>query len=133
MTVLNRATTTEAAALTAQITHLERRILDRRQLIRRHATSYGHVLWNSLTSPVMLLSAVGLGFLVGLLTRRQASTVHNGVDASRRPRKLVDRILKLIGFMRTFLPTVRFAVMWLFPQSDASRHHAARPPRPAPR
>ena len=133
MMVLNRATMTGGVTLTAQITHLEVRILDRRQLIRRHAASYRHVLWNSLTSPVTLLSAGGLGFLVGLLTRRQASAVRKGVDASQQPRKLVDSILKLIGVVRTFLSTVRFAFMWLFPRPDASSNDAARPPRPAPR
>jgi hypothetical protein len=119
MTVFNRATATEAAPLKAQITHLEKRILDRRQLIRLHATSYGHAAWNGLTSPVMLLSACGLGFLVGILTRHQPSAVHNGDGARPRARRPVDSILRLIGFMRTLLPTVRLAASWLFPPSDA--------------
>jgi signal transduction histidine kinase len=118
---LRPLTTSETVALTAQITHLEKRILDRRQSIRRHAASYGHALRNSLTSPVMLLSASGLGFLVGILTRRQSSEVNNSARTSLRVRKLFESILSVIGFSRALLPMLRLAVSWLFPQSGGNR------------
>jgi hypothetical protein len=80
--------------LTAQITHIEQRILDCQQLIGRYATSCGHDMWNSPTSSPMLLSAGNLGFLVRILARRQSSALHERVDAGTRARRLFDSVLR---------------------------------------
>jgi hypothetical protein len=119
MMVAIRATT-GPVGLTGQITHLEKRILDRQLLIRHYATACTQDLWNSLTSPSMLLSAGGMGFVVGMLSRRKSSAPHDGLNAEPRAGKRFDDVLKAIALMRTLLPTLRFAAKWLFPQSEAS-------------
>ena len=129
----NRGTTSEPVPLTAQITHVEKRILDRQRLIKRYATSCGHDLWNSLTSPPMLLSAVGMGFLVGILTRRQSPALPNRVAAGPRARRLLDSVLKSIALIRTLFPTLRWTALWPFPQADVSSCYAESQPRPTPR
>ena len=58
----------EPARLTAQIAHVERRILDRHQRIRRHVTSCKRDVASSITSAPVLLSAGGMGFVFGMLT-----------------------------------------------------------------
>ena len=128
MMAANRGITSEPVPLTAQITHIEKRILDRQQLVRRYTTSCGHDLWNSLSSPPMLLSAVGMGFLVGVLTRRQSSAVHHRVAAGPRARRLFDSVLKSIALIRTLFPTLRLTAMWPFPQPDASSRYAESQP-----
>ena len=118
--------TSGSVGLENQITQIEKRILDRQRLIRHYVIACRQDLWNSLTSPSVLLSAGAIGFVLGTLARRQSSGSLDGLAAKPAPGKRLDGVLKCIAMIRTFLPTLRFATMWLFPQPQApSRGEAA--------
>ena len=109
-----------SAGLKTQIAQIEKRILDRQQLIRHHVAACRQDLWNSLTSPTVLFSAGGIGFVLGTLSRRNSADSHDGLAAGPPPGKRLDGLLKCIAMIRTFLPTLRFAANWLFPPPEAS-------------
>ena len=97
-------------SLTVQITHAERQVLDHRRLAGFHASVLGRALSRQMAAPTMLLWGGGLGFAVGEITRRRASTP----DKTQRPRgldnDLFGGVLKALAFART--------VSRLFPRAD---------------
>jgi len=70
------------APLTVQVTQAERRVVYRRRLVHYHASRLGQKLRQSVSSPIMLFVAGGLGFAAERLTRRPASTPGNTERAS---------------------------------------------------
>jgi hypothetical protein len=115
MMVADRKTTTgEPLRLTAQITHIENRILERQHLIRRYTASCEQGLRHSTASPRTLLWAGGAGLLIGMLTRRHSSAPHKRVDVGARAGTLFDSVLQSIVLIRTLFPTRRLAAIWPF-------------------
>jgi hypothetical protein len=109
-----------SAGLKTQIAQIEKRILNRQQLIRHHVAACRQDLWNGLTSPTVLFSAGGIGFVIGTLSRRNSAGSHNGATAELAPGKRLDGLLKCIAMIRTVLPMLRFAATSLFPQPEVS-------------
>ena len=106
--------------LKAQIAHSEKRIVDRQQLIRHYVAACRQDVWNSLTSPTVLFSAGGIGFVIGTLARRDSAGAHDSPTAELPPGKRLDGVLKCVAMIRSFLPTLRFAAKWLFPPEASS-------------
>jgi hypothetical protein len=106
--------------LKTQIAQTEKRILDRQQLIRQYVTACRRDMWNSLTSPTVLFSAGGVGFVIGILSRQNSAGSHDGAASKLPAGKRFDGVLKCIAMIRTLLPTLRFVATWLFPQPEAS-------------
>ena len=79
-----------SAGLKTQIAQIEKRILDRQQLIRHHVAARRQDLWNSLTSPTVLFSAGGIGFVIGTLARRDSAGARDspaaGLPSRETPR-----------------------------------------------
>lgn len=98
----------EPVPLKAQIADAERRILDRQQRIRRHVISCKHDVASSITSAPVLLSAGGMGFVIGMLTRRQPpSLVGSRADAAPHGSGLFDTVLKSAALIRSLFPARR--------------------------
>lgn len=98
----------EPTRLTARIAHVESRILDRQQRIGCHAVSCRHGIASGMTSVPVLLSAAGMGFAIGTLTRRQSPTsTGRRAEDIPRARGLLDPILKSLTFILDLLPARR--------------------------
>ena len=87
------------APLTVQITQVERRVLYRRRLVQYHASRAAQSLRRGLTSPAILLVAVGLGVAAEHFTRRQAPALGHAERASAG--KLFAAALKFISMATT--------------------------------
>lgn len=81
MTTDLRSPSPRTAALAVQISEAERRLRNRRRLVRVRGATLGRTLHQRMTAPAMLLLAGGLGFLMGELTRRQTPQ-SRGMDRS---------------------------------------------------
>jgi hypothetical protein len=81
MTTDLRNPSPRTAALAVQISEAERRLRNRRRLVRVRGATLGRTLHQRMTAPAMLLLAGGLGFLMGELTRRQTPQ-SRGMDRS---------------------------------------------------
>ena len=81
MTTDLRSPSPRTASLAVQISEAERRLRNRRRWVRVRGATLGRTLHQRMTAPALLLSASGLGFLMGELTRRQTSK-SRGADRS---------------------------------------------------
>lgn len=81
MTTDLRNPSPRTASLAVQISETERRLRNRRRLIRVRGATLGRTLHQRMTAPALLLSASGMGFLMGELTRRQTPKLR-GADRS---------------------------------------------------
>lgn len=70
------------ASLTAQISSTGRRLQNRRRLIQVRGATLRQTIREQMTDPALLLWASGMGFLIGELTRCQAS---ESSDINRAP------------------------------------------------
>ena len=102
------------APLSVRVTLAEQRVLARRQMVRTRIALLGRTLRSQLSSPATLLWAGGLGFAAGEFMRRPI----RASDKVERPRApppapvtLIDRVLKLMTFVRTLSS--------VFPAADA--------------
>ena len=89
------------ASLSVRVTLAEERVLVRRQMVRTRMAVLGRTLRIRLGSPVALLWAGGLGFAAAELTRRPVRASGKVERPRARPVTLIDRVLKLMTFVRT--------------------------------
>ena len=103
------------ASLSARVTLAEQRLLARRQMVSTRIALLGQTLRSQMSSPVALLWAGGLGFAAAEFTRRPIRASGNAERPRAPPTKLIDRVLKLIAFVRTLSS--------VFPAADAYPEH----------
>jgi hypothetical protein len=80
MMTANIRNASKPASLTVQIRDAERQVLERQRLVSVCASTLGQNMREQLTSPAALLSACGLGFVAGELTKHQPQA--RGTDNS---------------------------------------------------
>lgn len=102
------------APLSVRVTLAEQRVLARRQMVRTRIALLGRTLRSQLSSPAALLWAGGLGFAAGEFTRRPVRA-SGKAERPRAPVTLVDRVLKLMTFVRTLSS--------VFPAADVHPEH----------
>ena len=83
-------------SLATRIDDAERRLLERKRSIGVHGTKLGHRIHDRLTSPALLGSAAGLGFLLGHRT--------GGSDSGRSWLRMA---VSSMPWMRTLFTTVQ--------------------------
>jgi len=83
-------------SLATRIDDAERRLLERKRSIGAHGTKLGHRIHDRLTSPALLGSAAGLGFLLGHRT--------GGSDSGRAWLRIA---VSSMPWMRTLFTTVQ--------------------------
>ena len=105
------------APLSVRVTLAEQRVLARRQMVRTRIALLGQALRSQLSSPAALLWAGGLGFAAAEFTRRpiRASGKAERPRAPPAPATLIDRVLKLMTFVRTLSS--------VFPAADTHPEH----------
>ena len=89
------------APLSVRVTHAEQRVLARRQIVRTRIALLGQTLRSQLSSPAALLWAGGLGFAAAEFARRPIRVSGNAEPPRAPPVTLIDRVLKLVTFVRT--------------------------------
>jgi hypothetical protein len=95
-----------STSLNAQIKATERIILNRHRVIDKRATMLTQKLYQQMTTPAALLLAVGIGFVVGELSKsRSTSNKPHATQTSLRT------LLNLITSARTVYATLPIA--WL--------------------
>ena len=104
MTTDLRSPSPRTAALAVQISEAERRLRNRRRLVRVRGATLGRTLHQRMTAPAMLLLAGGLGFLMGELTRRQTPTsrgTDRSPDSGHPFFETLLNLIKLVTWVRT--------------------------------
>jgi len=99
-------------SLTAQINATERQVLNRQRRIGIRSATLVREIHQQMTAPATLLLAVGLGFIVGELTKRQTPKFRGTTDkpqvAESSPLKIA---LKLMTSARTLYAALPLAWM----------------------
>lgn len=115
-----------SASLTANITEAERTVLHRRADVRLRRSTLASSARRELTSPRVLLLAVGCGFAVAQFTKRGA-TKHMDADGGRAPsgRGFLDWALKSMTLIRGFLSLLQVGVESAPKEVGASENLAA--------
>lgn len=100
-------------SLAEQIAATERRLLNRQQLIGLRRTLLTQHVREKVTSPVALLLASGVGFIIGDLTRGKA---RRGPDGEPLPRTspITEVIDKVVGWVRPIFLAEMGRVMQTF-------------------
>ena len=104
MTTDLRSPSPRTAALAVQISEAERRLRNRRRLVRVRGAALGRTLHQRMMAPAMLLWAGGLGFLVGELTRRptpQSRGMDRSPDSGYSFFETVLNFIQLVTWART--------------------------------
>ena len=113
------------ASLAVQVTQAELRVLHGRQLLGLRASMFRQNIRIRLTSPSMLITAVGVGLAAGLFTSHPTAAP----DKNKRPRgtnnKLLGRVLKAIAFARTLSTTFSSAAQQPSVSTSFSAQEAA--------
>lgn len=127
MTRENKSGEDIPASLEAQIAHLESRIRNRQQAIGLCASSCLHQFLRGLSSASALWSAGGVGYLIGMLTRRKSAEEQVREDTLPQKKSRLAGLLRSVALIRSILSTARFSAMWLFPEIVAASTVASEP------
>jgi len=116
-------------SLTAQINAAERQVLNRQQEVGIRTTTLVRKIHQQMTTPATLLLAVGIGFIIGELTKRQTSKKRPGtVDKPQATETSPLRIaLNLITSARTLYTAL--PLVWMM---KSYRQPGASDQTPAP-
>jgi hypothetical protein len=128
--ILNRS---KPRSLTVQIKDAERQVLIRQRRVDVRAATLVKTIHQQLTAPATLLLAGGFGFIIGELTKRQAS---NRPDIAGQPRAAETSPLRTALNLMTSVHTLYTAlpIAWMiksFHQPGASGQAPERQIHPA--
>ncbi|MFZ2406294.1 MAG: hypothetical protein WAW41_14230 [Methylobacter sp.] len=109
-------------SLTAQINAAEQQVMNRQQKVGIRTTALVRNIHRQMTAPATLLLSVGMGFIIGELTKRPVSKSRSTADkahaAETTPLKIVLNLITSAQTLYTALPLVW--MMKSYFQPDAS-------------
>jgi len=119
-------------SLTAQINAAERQVLNRQQEVGIRTATLVRKIHQQMTAPATLLLAVGIGFMIGELTKRQTPKFRDTVDkphaTATSPLRIAQSLMTSARTLYTVLPLAW--MMKSYCQPDASGQTSSRHSQP---